>query len=146
MTINTISNGEAGSSVRAKLNAGITQLNGLSLAAITNVAQSWTAQQTFCELKETVYTLTGTAVDPANGTIQKKTLSSSYTPTFNLEAGQSVLLTIVNANTNTVTWTNIGKWYGDAPIDFETDLKGDDTFIIWHDGTTVCALYAGGAS
>jgi hypothetical protein len=42
-------------------------------------------QQTFKETKETVYTLAGTAIDPANGTIQSKTLSGAVTLTESLE-------------------------------------------------------------
>jgi len=95
---------------------------------------------------ETVYTLTGTDVDPDNGTIQKKTLAAAYTPSFSLSSGESVTLTLLNADTYTVTWTAVSKWYGDTPADFGANLTGDDAFVIWHDGTSVCATYVGGYS
>jgi len=50
-----------------------------NVLAATNAAQSFTAQQTFAELKETTYSLTGTDIDPANGSIQSKTVAANTT-------------------------------------------------------------------
>ena len=99
-------------------------------------------------LKETVYRMAPSEVDisPSNGTIQSKTLTADYTPTFSLTAGQSVLLTLVDADSYTVTWSNVDRWYGTEPADFSGDLTGDDAFVFWHDGTNLCASYAGGYS
>jgi hypothetical protein len=103
----------------------------------------WSGQQTFTETKETVHDLTGTVIDPANGTIQVKTLSAPATFTESLEAGQSILLRLVGADTHTVTWPTT-KWYGGKPEDFGADLTGDDTFSCWKDGAAFCAAYIGG--
>lgn len=105
----------------------------------------WTARQTFQDAAYSVYTIAGNDVNPANGGIQVKTLSSNYIPTFSLETGQVVLLTLINANVNTVTWINVDKWYGHKPADFSPILTGDDLFKVWHDGTNICATYVGGA-
>ena len=43
-------------------------------------------------ITEEVYTLTGTAIDPTNGTIQVKALSAPVTFTDSVSAGQSVVL------------------------------------------------------
>ncbi len=48
-----------------------------------NVAQSWTAEQTFKETKDTVFTITDGAafeIDPANGSVQTVTLGANRTP------------------------------------------------------------------
>lgn len=76
-----------------------------------DVAQSWTAQQTFKELKDTVHTITDGAafeIDPANGSIQTVTLGASRTPAAtNFEAGQIVLLGIDDGTAYSITWTTV---------------------------------------
>jgi hypothetical protein len=76
-----------------------------------DVAQSWTAQQTFKELKDTVYTITDGAafeIDPANGSVQTVTLGANRTPAAtNFEAGQTVLLGIDDGTSYTITWTTV---------------------------------------
>jgi hypothetical protein len=76
-----------------------------------DVAQSWTAQQTFVEIKDTVHTISDGAafeIDPANGSVQVVTLGASRTPAAtNFEAGQTVLLGIDDGTAYTVTWTTV---------------------------------------
>ena len=72
-----------------------------------DVVQSWTADQTFKEVTETEYSLTGTLIDPANGTIQYKTLATNTTFTESLANGQSVTLMIDDGTAHTVTWPTI---------------------------------------
>lgn len=60
--------------------------------------------------RETVYNLTGTDINPANGTIQYKTLTGNTTFTESLANGQSVTL-MLNPATFTVTWPTI-TWVG----------------------------------
>lgn len=82
----------------------------ITLASI-NVAQTLTAQQTFTEVKDTVYTITDGAafeIDPANGSVQVVTLGASRTPAAtNFEAGQTVLLGIDDGTAYAVTWTTV---------------------------------------
>jgi hypothetical protein len=76
-----------------------------------DVAQSWAAQQTFKELKDTVHTITdgaGFEIDPANGSVQVVTLGASRTPVAtNFEAGQTVLLGIDDGSAYAITWSSV---------------------------------------
>lgn len=75
----------------------------------TSDAQTLT-NKTFTGYTETVYSLTGTAIDPANGTIQYKTLAANTTFTENLADGQSVIL-MLNPATYSITWPAV-TWVG----------------------------------
>lgn len=73
--------------------------------------------KTLTGYKETVYNLTGTDIDPANGTLQYKTLTGNTTFTESLADGQSVTL-MLNPATYTATWpttTWIGSVASTAP-------------------------------
>lgn len=72
-----------------------------------DVVQSFTAEQTFKELKATQYNLTGTVIDPANGSIQYKTLTGNTTFTESLDDGQAVTLRIDDGSAYTITWPAI---------------------------------------
>ncbi|WP_396190123.1 hypothetical protein [Flavobacterium sp.] len=61
---------------------------------------------------ETVYNLTGTEINPANGTIQYKTLGANTTFTEAIGDGQCVTL-MLNPATYTVTWPTI-TWIGNV--------------------------------
>lgn len=57
------------------------------------------------EVTETVYALSGTAIDPSNGSIQTKTLSANTTFTYSsFGEGQSVTLMIDDGSAYTATW------------------------------------------
>ena len=79
--------------------------------AKVGTAQSWTAEQTFKELKDTVFTITDAAafeIDPANGSVQVVTLGAARTPAAtNFEAGQTVLLGIDDGTAYSITWTTV---------------------------------------
>jgi hypothetical protein len=61
---------------------------------------------------ETVYNFTGTEINPANGTIQYKTLGANTTFTETIGDGQCVTL-MLNPATYTVTWPTI-TWIGNV--------------------------------
>jgi len=106
----------------------------------TDVAQTMTAQLTVKETAETVYTLTGTDVDPANGTIQKKTETGSATLTGNnFAAGQSVTLILTAPTAVTFTGFNWITSDGSGP----TLGSNNDTFVLYYDGTTKFVTYVG---
>ena len=109
-----------------------------------DVAQSFTAQQTFAELKETVYTL-GTsgsiALDPANGSIQTSALSGDPTFTDSLEAGQTIVLMLDNGASYTVTWPTV-TWVTSAG-DVAPTLTANDTLVFWKVSTTLYGAYVG---
>lgn len=82
-----------------------------NIGAATIVANTFTGQQTFAEVKDTVHTITDGAafeIDPINGSIQIVTLGASRTPAAtNFEAGQTVILGIDDGTAYAVTWTTV---------------------------------------
>lgn len=131
-------------------NAGLTAKIGVTVqgydadTAKTDVAQTYTAQQTFGELKETVFTLgtSGTvALDPANGSIQVSVLTGNVTFTDSLEAGQSVVLHLEGGASNTVTWPTI-TWVTGSGNAAPT-LTAKDTLVLWKISSTLYGAYVG---
>lgn len=101
--------------------------------------------KTFTGYTETVYALSGTAIDPANGTIQTKTLSGNTTFTESLADGQSVVL-MVNPSTYTVTWPTM-TWInvagsGSAPT---LEASSMNVVVMWQAGGTLYGNWAGSA-
>jgi hypothetical protein len=106
-------------------------------AALTN--------PTVTSYTETVYALSGTAIDPANGTIQTKTLGASTTFTESLADGQSVVL-MVNPVTYTVTWPTM-TWIntsgsGSAPT---LEASSMNVVVMWQVASTVYGNWVGSA-
>ena len=87
------------------------------------------------------YVLSGTAVNPANGSIQTRTLTGNLTLTDSLAAGQSVLLMLQGTTTYTVTWPTI-TWVT-AGGNVEPTMTGSDVFLLWKVGTTLYGSFAG---
>lgn len=88
--------------------------------------------------EEEQYTLTGTALDPANGTIQTKVLSGAVALSDSLTNGESLLLHIENGSTHAVTWP-VTTWVGgSAPT-----LTAHDAVEFWKKGGTLYAAYVG---
>ena len=106
-------------------------------AALTN--------PTVTSYTETVYALSGTAIDPANGTIQTKTLGANTTFTESLADGQSVVL-MVNPSTYTVTWPTM-TWINTSGSGTAPTLEASSTnvVVIWQVGGTVYGNWAGSA-
>jgi len=94
---------------------------------------------------ETVYALSGTAIDPANGTIQTKTLGSNTTFTESLADGQSVVL-MLNPVTYTITWPTM-TWINTSGSGSAPTLEASSTnvVIVWQVGSTVYGNWAGSA-
>lgn len=131
-------------------NAGLTAKIGVTVqgydadTAKTDVAQTYTAQQTFGELKEGVFTLgtSGTvALDPANGSLQVSVLTGNVTFTDSLEAGQSVVLHLEGGASNTVTWPTI-TWVTGSGNAAPT-LTAKDTLVLWKISSTLYGAYVG---
>jgi hypothetical protein len=115
-----------------------------------DVAQSWTAQQTFKELKDTVYTITdgaGFEIDPANGSIQIVTLGAARTPAAtNFEAGQVVLLGIDDGTAYTITWTTVAvTWVkaGGTAAAPTLATSGYTWVLLWKVGSTIYGTEVG---
>lgn len=113
-------------------------------------ATTFTAQQTFKELKDTVHTITDGAafeIDPANGSIQVVTLGASRTPAAtNFEAGQVVLLGIDDGSAYSITWSTVNPTWvkvggtGSAPTLATT---GYTWILLWKVSTTIYATEVG---
>ena len=89
-------------------------------------------------ITEQVYNLTGTAISPANGTIQYKTVSANTTFTETLTSGQSVLLRLIGANGKTITFPAM-TWVGKtAPV-----LTANCVIVLWKEQTTLYGAYVG---
>jgi len=122
---------------------GVTTSTGTG-AVVLNSAPALT-NPTVTSYTETVYALSGTAIDPANGTIQTKTLGANTTFTESLADGQSVVL-MVNPVTYTVTWPTI-TWINVAGSGAAPTLEASSTnvVILWQVGGTVYGNWAGSA-
>ena len=94
---------------------------------------------------ETVYALSGTAIDPANGTIQTKTLGANTTFTESLADGQSVVL-MVNPVTYAVTWPTM-TWINVAGSGTAPTLEASSMNVVtlWQVGGTVYGNWSGSA-
>ena len=88
-----------------------------------------------------VYTLTGTALDPANGNIQIKVLNAPTVFTDSLTNGTSLMLMINNGSSYAVTWppinwvTNLGNV---APA-----LSAGDALVFWKANNQLYGVWVG---
>lgn len=111
--------------------------------ACTNVAQTFSAAQTFTEVADTVYAVSGTtpAIDPANGAVQTWTLTGNSTPTDSLTDGQLVKLLIDDGTSYTITWTMVDQWIGGSAPTLAT--TGYTSIILEKIGSTLYASTQG---
>jgi hypothetical protein len=115
-----------------------------------DVAQTFSAQQTFTEVKDTVHTISdgaGFEIDPANGSIQVVTLGDDRTPAAtNFEAGQVVLLGIDDGTDYTVTWTTVAVTWVKAGGTSEAPTlatTGYTWVLLWKVGSTIYGTEVG---
>lgn len=110
-----------------------------------DVAQTFTAEQTFGEIVEgsvSYGTVSGTtALDPANGSLQRFNLVGNTTFTDSLVNGQSVVVQIDGGATYTVTWPTI-TWVTGAGNVAPT-LTANDTLVVWKNTSTLFGAYVG---
>jgi hypothetical protein len=144
----TLQNG--GSNVVVDTDIGSTVQAYDADTAKLDAAQSWTAQQTFKELKDTVHTITDGAafeIDPANGSIQVVTLGASRTPAAtNFEAGQCVLLGIDDGTAYSVTWTTVNPTWvkvGGTATAPTLAASGYTWIMLWKVSSTIYACEVG---
>lgn len=114
---------------------------GLQAAGTTLMTLAGDAVTFNKAIAETVYTLSGTEIDPANGTIQFKSLSAPVTLTETIAAGESVVLMIENGATHTILWPTI-TWVTSAGNAAPTPTE-KDTFVLWKISTTLYGAYVG---
>lgn len=121
-----------------------------SQAARRDAANSFTAQTTLKEVKDTVYTITDGAafeIDPANGSVQIVTLGASRTPAAtNMEDGQIVLLGINDGTAYSVTWTTVAPTWvkvGGTAAAPTLAAVGYTWVIFWKVGSTIYGCEVG---
>lgn len=100
-----------------------------------------TGDQLFQNVVETVYNLTGTAIDASNGNIQYKTISANTTFTDSLATGESVILRLASASSYTITWPTM-TWFKVGGSAAPT-LTASDVVVLWKEGSTLYGAYAG---
>ena len=92
-------------------------------------------------IREKVYNLTGTDINPVNGAIQYKTLGASTTFTESLSDGDSVILRLSGGDTYTVTYPTM-TWVTSAGNTAPT-LGGSDVIVIWQESSVLYGAYVG---
>ena len=118
----------------AELNSVITD----ATLANRDGANTWTAQQTFTDVVETVYNLTGNEINRANGGIQYKVLNGAVTFIDALNSGESVTLRIENDSAYSVTWPTMSWIGGTAPT-----LGPNDQVVLWKEGAVLRGTHLG---
>jgi hypothetical protein len=122
----------------AQLNTAVTDADVASLAGAETLTN-----KTLTGYTETVYALSGTVIDAANGTIQTKTLSVNTTFTESLADGQSVILGITagaySVTWPTTVWAKVGGG-GSAPTLVST---GVNWITMWQVGSTLYGSFLG---
>ena len=93
---------------------------------------------------ETVYALTGTALDPNNGTTQTKTISANTTFTDSLSSGESMSLHLTGASSYTITWPTITWITGTG--DSAPTLTAADTVDLFKISTTLYGVWIGSSA
>ena len=141
VTTQTTITGNAGTAT--KLQTAIT-INGVAFDGTSNITITDNTKLTKTNpsitgsVTEQVYNLTGTEINPANGTIQYKTVSSDTTFTETLTTGQSVLLRLINASSYTITFPTI-TWVGAAaPI-----LTANCVIVLWKEQSALYGAFVG---
>jgi len=114
-----------------------TQLN----AKANTAAPTFTGDATFANVVETVYNLSGTAIDASNGNIQYKTIGANTTFTDSLATGESVILRLASASSYTITWPTI-TWIKVGGTAAPT-LTASDVVVLWKEGSTLYGAYVG---
>ena len=89
-------------------------------------------------ITEEVYNLTGRDINPANGTIQYKTVSANTTFTETLTSGQSVVLRLIGASNYTITFPTITWVTATAPT-----LTANCVIVLWKEQSTLYGAFVG---
>lgn len=124
--------------IGAEDNSCILQTNGTTRLSIDSVGTA----QFQNAIEEQQYSLTGTAIDPSNGTIQYKTLGANTTFTESLADGEYVTLMIDDGAGYTITWPTT-TWVGGSAPTLET--SGYNIIELWHVNGTLYGAFIGAA-
>ena len=115
--------------------------NGAGTTDPSSDAANWERLPQMTGYADEVYALTGTELQPNNGSIQTKTLSENTVFTESFANGQSIVLMLENGASYSITWPAL-TWVtttGDnVPV-----LTAKDTLVFWKVGSTLYATYVG---
>lgn len=89
-------------------------------------------------IEEQTYTLSGTVLNPLNGTLQSLSLSGAKTLTDGVNSGESMTLHIFNGDTYALTWPTMSWMGGAAP-----SLSTHSVVVIWKYGATLYGSFLG---
>jgi hypothetical protein len=92
-------------------------------------------------VRDTVYALTGTALDATNGAVQTKTLAANTTFTDSLSSGDAIILMLDAGASYTVTFPTM-TWVTTGGNVAPT-LTANDTLVFWKISTTLYGAYTG---
>lgn len=92
-------------------------------------------------IRDTVYSLTGTAFDATNGAVQTKTLSANTTFTDSLSSGDAIVLQLEAGASYVVTFPTM-TWVTSGGNVAPT-LTAKDTLVFWKVSTTLYGAYTG---
>lgn len=135
----SVSNASAGTSSLAYNNS--TGAFTYTPPDLSSYATTSSVSSTYMPLAATIYSLTGTDIDPANGGIQTKTFSANTTFTESLTSGESVVLMLDAGASYTITWPTI-TWVTSSGNVAPT-LTANDTLVLWKISTTLYGAYVG---
>lgn len=99
----------------------------------------------FGAVTEQVQAMPANDINPANGTIQTRTISGATTLTSSLASGQSVLLVLSGGGSHAVTWPSGVKWVS-AAGNFSPSLAAIDAVVFFAVGATLYAAHVGASS
>jgi hypothetical protein len=92
-------------------------------------------------IRDTVYSLTGTAFDATNGAVQTKTLAANTTFTDSLSSGDAIVLQLEAGASYTVTWPTM-TWVTSGGNVAPT-LTAKDTLVFWKVSSVLYGAYTG---
>lgn len=123
--------------------ASVNGMTGVVTGVATLTAVQTLTNKTLTGYTETVYALSGTVIDPVNGTVQTKTLAANTTFTESLADGQSLVL-MLNPATYTTTWPTT-SWVRSDGAGTAPTLKASvvNTIVLWQVGGVLYGNFIG---
>lgn len=142
--------GHASDTTLARVSAGVASIEGDTIALLT--ATQTMSSKTLADvlltgaIGEEVFTIpssTTPELDPADGTVQKWTLTGASTPTEVFADGESITLMIDDGTASTITWPTM-TWVNNGGVAPTLATTGFTTVTLWHFGTLYGALVGDG--
>ena len=142
--------GHATDTTLARVSAGLASIEGDTIALLT--ATQTMSSKTLADvlltgaIGEEVFTIpssTTPELDPADGTVQKWTLTGASTPTEVFADGESITLMIDDGTAYAITWPTM-TWVNNAGVAPTLATTGFTTVTLWHFGTLYGALVGDG--